>query len=228
MLSPEEREYISALTREISKLNRAASMYTRSLERLTDSLSDNRHAQEDTDRFTEDEVKRLMSLNRRLGEIESLVREAAHELRPSLIGKIENQNDLMSDFEIDVEIDFILRDDDLEASEDSDNILATRSELSVNTRDEADDEDVADFRESCNSETDQLAAEPHCYLFHDLYDHSYGVEQPRVPLRDCLRIGSVWIDVIIRQQYCLDLETGKWDKSWGDRKLAATLPGGST
>lgn len=140
MLSPEEREYISALTREISKLNRAASMYTRSLERLADSLSDNRHAQEDTDRFTEDEVKRLMSLNRRLGEIESLVREAAHELRPSLIGKIENQNDLMSDFEIDVEIDFILRDDDPEASEDSDNILATRSELSVNTRDEDDDE----------------------------------------------------------------------------------------
>ncbi|MDP1635258.1 MAG: hypothetical protein Q8L69_11335, partial [Gallionellaceae bacterium] len=85
---------------------------------------------------------------------------------------------------------------------------------------------IVDFRESCNSETEQLAAEPHCHLFHDLYDHSYGVEQPSVPLRDCLRIGTVWIDVVIRQQYCLDLETGKWDKSWGSRKLAALLPGG--
>jgi hypothetical protein len=50
----------------------------------------------------------------------------------------------------------------------------------------------------------QLDGEPHCWLFHDLYDHSYGFSKPSVPLRDCLRIGKIWVDVVIRQQYYLD------------------------
>ena len=227
MLSPIERELLGDLVKEIHRLNLHANKYTCFLERLTDCFSGNSHDQKNPGRFTDSEVERLMKLNRHLGGIESLIHNAVHELKPGLIDKIKNPDDLMADFEIDAEIDFILRDDDLEASEDSDNILATRSNSAAYIGDKAAGENIVDFRESCNSETEQLAAEPHCHLFHDLYDHSYGVEQPSVPLRDCLRIGTVWIDVVIRQQYCLDLETGKWDKSWGGRKLAALLPGDS-
>lgn len=59
-------------------------------------------------------------------------------------------------------IDFILRDDDPEANEDSDNILTTRNDPAIDIDDEAFGENIVDFRESCNSETEQLAAEPHC------------------------------------------------------------------
>jgi len=219
MLSPNELELLGDLVKEIRRSNLNANRYARFLESLTDRLTGNGHTQENSDRFTDNEVERLMTLNRRLGEIESLKRNTAHELRPGLIGKIRNPDDPMGDFEIDTKIVFILRDDDPEASEDSDNIMTTRDDLVSYPDDKAVDKDIVDFRESCNSETDQLAAEPHCYLFHDLYDHSYGVEQPSVPLRDCLRIGTIWVDVIIRQQYFLDVESGKWDKSDGDRKL---------
>ena len=70
--------------------------------------------------------------------------------------------------------------------------------------------DGMDHRESGRTDMAQLDGEPHCWLFHDLYDHSYGFSKPCVPLRDCLRIGKVWVDVVIRQQYCLDIATGEW------------------
>jgi hypothetical protein len=52
-----------------------------------------------------------------------------------------------------------------------------------------------------------INTEPHCWLFHDLNDHDYGFNKSRVPLQDCLRLGEVWVDVVIRQQYWLNLET---------------------
>lgn len=218
MLSPYELETLGDLIKEIRDLNLCAKRYDRFLENLSEKLSGNQNVQENSDRFTDSEVERLMTLNRRLGEIESLIHDTAQELRPGLIDKINNPENPMGDFEIDTKTWFILRDDDPEAREDSDNILTTRDD-SISYP-ETVDEDLVDFRESHDSTTAQLAAEPHCYLFHDLYDHRHGVEQPNVPLPDCLRIGTVWIDVIIRQQYYLDIETGKWDKSCGNEKLA--------
>jgi hypothetical protein len=50
-------------------------------------------------------------------------------------------------------------------------------------------------------------------LFHDLYDHSYGLDMPSLSLKDCTRVGSIWVDVIIRQQYFLDVASGNWSKS---------------
>jgi hypothetical protein len=70
--------------------------------------------------------------------------------------------------------------------------------------------DGMDYRESGRTDVAQLDGEPHCWLFHDLYDHSYGFSKPSVPLRDCLRIGMILVDVVIRQQYCLDIATGEW------------------
>lgn len=226
MLSPEEREELGELISEIRKLNWAAHTYAPFLKSLTGSLFGNRHTQDKPASFTDSEIELLMTLNLHLRSIESLIRKTAHEYSPDLIGKIKDPNDPMGDFEIGVEIDFVLRDDDPEASEDSDNILTTRNVFSASSFD--DDTDADDYRESCDSQTEQLAAEPHCYLFHDLYDHSYGLEQPRVPLRDCLRIGKVWVDVVTRQQYCLDLDTGKWEKHWGERKLATLRSGDPT
>jgi hypothetical protein len=36
--------------------------------------------------------------------------------------------------------------------------------------------------------------------------------KPSVPLRDCLRIGKIWVDVVIRQQHYVDVATGEWSQ----------------
>jgi len=129
MLSIIELEILRDLIKEIQRLNSHANMYTQFMKNINVIFSENRHVQENSARFTDSEVERLMMLNRRLGEIETLIHDTSHELWSESIGKIENQNNLMGDFEIDTKIDFILRDDDPEASEDSDNILTTREVL---------------------------------------------------------------------------------------------------
>jgi hypothetical protein len=60
------------------------------------------NVQEDPERFSDSEVERPMTLNRRLEEIESLKLDTAHELRSGLIDKIKNTDDPMGDFEIDI------------------------------------------------------------------------------------------------------------------------------
>ena len=63
---------------------------------------------------------------------------------------------------------------------------------------------------------DQLAQEAHCWLFHDLYSHSYGSYQgnddmKELSLQDCLRVGSIWVDIEVRHQAFLDIDSGEWE-----------------
>ena len=96
MLSPIERELLGDLVKEIHRLNLHANKYTCFLGRLTDRFSGNSHDQKNPGRFTDSEVERLMKLNRHLGGIESLIHNAVHELKPGLIDKIKNPDDLSS------------------------------------------------------------------------------------------------------------------------------------
>ena len=67
-----------------------------------------------------------------------------------------------------------------------------------------------DFRETIRRFPGRLNEIPHCWLFHDLYDNSYGLAQPALSLRDCLRIERIWVRVALDHQATLDLETGDW------------------
>ena len=49
----------------------------------------------------------------------------------------------------------------------------------------------AQFEDSPTRESHDFNETPHCWLFHDLYDHSYGLEQPTLSLQDCLRMGRI-------------------------------------
>ncbi len=50
----------------------------------------------------------------------------------------------------------------------------------------------------------------HCWLFHDLFENSYGLKQPSLTLQDCIRVGSIWVDVSVRHQATLDIKSGQW------------------
>lgn len=156
--------------------------------------------------LTEAEIQQLLSLNRQLRDIGPFLRSIAEDVRPRLKGKLADPNDPMYDYEIDALIEFFLREDDPEYDEGDDNVLSTRDESLKHPRYQGDDE-LADYSEPIGPEG--LRAEPHCWRFHDLYDHDYGEESPSLSLRDCLRIGKILIDVQVWQQYSFaDFETG--------------------
>jgi hypothetical protein len=128
MLSPNEREILNDLIKKISKSNRLIQLLEACLTAFTHKIVDENKADKNTSLFSDSEVERLMTLNRSLSEIEIFKRDIGLGLWPKLISKIQNPNDLMGDFEIDTKIDFVLREDDPEAREDSDNILTTRTD----------------------------------------------------------------------------------------------------
>ena len=150
------------------------------------------------------EVEALLHLNRQLRQVEQLIDHAHQQSLQRLSAKACSPDDPMRDFEIDAEIDYVLRKDDPAWQEDSDNILTSRRiNLSRGKR--------ATFRQGdCCEDHPHLQAihgEPHCYLFHDLYDHDYGPAHAALSFQDCVRIGEIWIDVVIRQQYVLTIGT---------------------
>lgn len=51
----------------------------------------------------------------------------------------------------------------------------------------------------CGTDEPGSVIEPQGWLFHDLTEHAYGIEQPRVALAGLLRVGEVRVDVVVRQ-----------------------------
>jgi len=158
----------------------------------------------------QEEIDRLTILNHSLKELERTLAQINHDLIPHYASKLAREDDPMGDYEFEVEIAYVLREDDSNWHEDSDNILTERSDrMSKDKRRSFIFNDKAGER---LSQTASKEDESECYLFHDLYDHSYGLDKPSLSLKECARVGSVWVDVVIRQQYFLDVATGSWIK----------------
>ncbi len=149
--------------------------------------------------LSDSEVTQVLALNRQLAELTRFLKTTVDDATPRLETKLADSNDPMFDYEIDAHIAYVLREDDPEYVEDDDNYLTTQIE-SLKGQPVSDIEDWAESHIQPG-----LLAEPHCWLFHDLYDHGGGRESPKVSLRDCLRIGRIWVDVKISQQYVFDV-----------------------
>ena len=146
------------------------------------------------------EISQLLALNRRLRAINPLLRSIANDVTPRLEAKLADPNDPMYDYEIEARLDFILREDDPDYAEDDDNILTTRSESLKCLKSDRD----MNFSEGIGPGA--LEAEPHCWRFHDLYDHEYGEDAPCLSFHDCLRVGKIFIDIQVWQQYDFNLQ----------------------
>lgn len=154
------------------------------------------------DSLSDTDIQQLLVLNRQLRNIDPFLQSVANDVRPRMEGKLADPNDPMYDYEIEARIDFILREDDPEYSEDDDNILTTRDESLKSPECPWPDEPRGYGNHGSSS---GVWAEPHCWRFHDLYDHAYGFESPCLSFRDCLRVGKIFIDVQIWQQYSFDI-----------------------
>jgi len=123
----------------------------------------------------------------------------ATEVSPRLAAKVADPNDPMYDYEIEARLAFIMREEDPDYDEDNDNILTTRNETLKHLR----PDESENFAETIGPKG--LQAEPHCWRFHDLYDHEYGADSPSLSFHDCLRISKVLVDVKVCQQYDFDV-----------------------
>ncbi len=199
----EIREKLVNLTESAQEIADATNILLSKLERLGSKVRKQHQA------IQADQVDPLLLLNRRLAEIEGLLDQVKQDIQPGLLSKLADGGDPMSDFELDAKIHYILKESDPEWDDDSDNILTRRRHGMPYSKGAEKIFSEIDFCEH-KPGLDPISAEPHCYLFHDLYDHSYGLAEPRLSFQDCARVGEIWIDVVIRQQYFLNVETGKW------------------
>jgi hypothetical protein len=204
---PKLRKALEEIGKRLSDLAAMADQVERQVELVGETCCKSHRQTKDL--LTEGEIAGLLRLNHRLSDLEHHLTEVALELTPRLEAKLADSNDRMADYEIDATLQFLLREDDVFALDE--NILTVRKERLKDFQAHG-LADNRDHREPCRADMAQLGKDRHCWLFHDLYDHGYGLTAPRVPLRDCLRIGKVWIDVVIQQQYCLNVDTGEWTK----------------
>jgi hypothetical protein len=148
--------------------------------------------------FTEAEIEQLIVLNQSLENIDQYLYEVSRDLNQKFLNRLTDPTDLLEDYEIEAKLHFILKEDDPAFDEENDNFLTSRS-FSIK---ELGEEPIheGDWRETCREFPGRLNEVPHSRLFHDLYDHSYNLDQLSLSFRDCLRIGQIWVRIIIEDQ----------------------------
>ena len=157
-------------------------------------------------------IQAASELNERLRRIEyDLVREA-RMIGEVLRRRVLDNEDWLSDYEVELRIDYSLRESDPAYREDCDNILATyRDRLKFPQRQNhcllADGRDWNEFQ---NRAYHPLWHQQHCWLFHCLYDHEL------LSWEDIARIGMIWTDlkVIIQHADEHPNEPHYWDKPY--------------
>lgn len=180
------------------------------VENLIERLADEADRGRESGNFSVRETRRLEHLNRVMNKVSQFMHQTADVIRPGMDAKVEDDFDPMFDFEIEAKIDYQLREDDSEWDEDSDNYISSRSEML--SRDKKERELKEDWRYGLTPEP--FKNEPLSWLLHSLTEHSFGENAPRVRPRDCLRIGTVFMDIQVWWQYAFDVDSGKWIKRW--------------
>ena len=137
----------------------------------------------------EENIVSLKKLNSYLQVIEKEANAEVGKIKQALQTRLQKQKEFLTDYEIDIEVVFVLREDDLDYSEDEDNILVT-----LHCCDHIGSENA---EENYDYNTiSKLLPFRHCALFHALYDHV----SPHLDLSELLRIGSAWVNIHVEYQ----------------------------
>ena len=140
----------------------------------------------------------VQRLNKKLAAIERQVKREALAVITQLEARVHDPDDWLSDYEIELEVSFWLREDDPAFKEDDDNILVTLRESLKRLRhpedrwglDDGDNHNIAQYIDG-----HPMQGESHCWLYHCLYDHT--------PLgwEDLLRVGHIWVNLSVIYQH---------------------------
>lgn len=156
------------------------------------------------------ELAQLHDMNTQLVEITKGMETSARDIALQLEARLKDGSDRLSDYEIDAEFSFHLREDEPGFSDESENTLALRY-LSIHA---STDDNIKWKFTGCDwQEGYEFDPFPHGLLFHELrYRSSLRGESPPLGLRDILKVGDVWIDLAVRHQFYFDLDKGQWIK----------------
>jgi len=204
-MTPKQRDVMAGLQRQVRLLENHYRFLKRQFGVLREQFEDGLTCESHD--FSAAEVDALVRLNQRLEGLAYHLHEVGQQECARLEARVADPQDPLDDYEIDATLYFVLREDDPDFDDGDDNFL-TQRELSLKGADHRDD--GFDHRETVMQFPGRLNEIPHCWLFHDLYDHSYGLEQPALSLQDCLRVGRIWVDIAVRHQSTLDIDTGEW------------------
>lgn len=202
------------LPAELGELHAAVSECLQSSKRLQQAVEDTFDSDELAKfaiprvELTKAEESQLLALNRHLRGVTRHLRTVVDDVKPRLEAKLADPDDPMRDYEIEARIDYQLREDDPDFAEDDDNYLSTRTEPLKSSLYGWEREDCAYSHLPAG-----LLVEPHCSLFHDLLSNNHGAESPRLSFKDCLRIGRIFVDVQIWQQYEFNAHDGALTKT---------------
>jgi hypothetical protein len=152
--------------------------------------------------MTREERLCLLYLNKRLFELEKQLKKEALEIIETMKKRVSDENDWISDFEIECTVDFYLREDDPAYSDEEDNFLAEFKEglcvLKFSHKSLlASEENWNDMSILDMDHPDQR--EHHCWFYHQLYDHT------DLTWEDMIRIGDVWVNIDLTLQHQLKL-----------------------
>ena len=150
------------------------------------------------DALTEDERQRLVQLNSTLFELEKKIIIAAKRLIKECKQRLKRpKENFLKDYEIEAMIKFVLDEDDPDYRDEDDNIIAELGDVYINpnTLTLADGDNYNDSEHT----EDRMH---HCWLYHSLYSHT----MPRLTFRDMLRIGGMWVDIVVWYQDIIRLD----------------------
>ena len=211
MLPIKSKESMNWVMEQAAEIEDAMKVLNRRLENLSSSLNEKLQSKcsHQEQLLSAEDSARLLQLNQHLSALGNFLAGLASTIEPPLLSKLSDPDDPMADYEMGTKLHYTLRENDHEWNADSDNLLTTREQPLKSNQKRLRPVEVNELTLNNGA----LDADQHCWLLRDLYDHSYGLTKPRVPLQDCLRLGEVWVDVIIKQQYWLNLDTGQWEKA---------------
>ena len=140
----------------------------------------------------------LLKLNLRLEKLQSKIIKEAIKLDRELSKRVADKEDILDDYEIELEVNFILKEDDKAFKVDDDNFITVINEYLKGISKKSDnypwslEDNHNDFR-ACKNHP--MQNEYHSWWFHCLYDHNH------MSWKDMLRIGDFWSDIKVYYQY---------------------------
>ncbi len=150
--------------------------------------------------LTDEQRQKLLQLNKILMQIEQNLKIEADKLTTVYNRKVEDSQEWIDDYEIDLEISFYLKETDPAFDDDRDNILVVLYE----------DLKYQKYREKLktgvnhnlfnNRKNHSMSAEFHCWFYHCLYDHT------GLGWQNMLRIGHICIEINCRLQQTINLD----------------------
>lgn len=205
-----QREQLASLQQAMDELELHLSQIQRKMRRLA-RLASPSNVKNDAE-YSEAEIEGLLRFNQRLMTVEAHLHTLAETQNQWMSAQVAASCTVLDDYEIDAKLYFVLRSDDPEFDEDSDNFLATR-EISLKCLGAENRlADGQDHRNPLRSYPEPLRQVILCRLFYDLISYNYSLAQPELSLQDCLRIDNIWVNVAVRHQATLNIETDEWEK----------------